>query len=187
MEEEIKKIMDNAKDRMKKTIESFKKDITNIRSTRASAAILDNVRVEYYGTPTPLLQLASVSVPEALLLLIQPYDKSCIGDIEKALHKSDLGISPQSDGNVIRLVMPELSTERRQELVKQLKMRLEEGKISLRSIRRDGNDEIKKIKEKGVSDDQIKNQQNEMQTLIDCYVKECEELYSKKEENILKV
>ena len=183
MQEKIKE----AEKRMQKTIESFKKDIANIRSTRASAAMLDHIQVDYYGSLTPLNQLASVSVPEARVLLIKVYDKASIGEVEKALLKSDIGITPQNDGEVIRLVMPELSTERRRELVKQLKARLEDGRVSLRNIRREGNEEIKKMKSKGASEDEIKDGQEDMQKLTDRYIKQSEELAKQKEAGILKV
>ena len=183
----MEKILGDSEKRMQKSIESFKKDLGNIRSTRASSAMVDHIQVDYYGTPTPLNQLASVSVPEARVLLIKPYDKGSLGDVEKALLKSDLGISPQNDGDNIRLLMPELSTERRQELVKQLKGRLEEARVSLRNIRRDGNEEIKKSKSSGGSEDEIKGMQEDMQKLTDRYIKQCEELAKQKEDAILKV
>ena len=172
---------------MQRSLTAFQKDIANIRSTRASSAMLDHIQVNYYGSPTPLNQLASVSVPEARVLIVKPYDKASLGEVEKALLKSDIGITPQNDGELIRLVMPELSTERRQELVKQLKARLEEGRVSLRNIRREGNEEIKKMKSNGASEDEIKAGQENMQKLTDSYIKQCEELASQKEEGILKV
>ncbi len=185
--DDIKNILNKAQERMIKTEGSFQKDLNSIRSTRASASMLDHVQVDYYETLTPLNQLASIGVPEARMLIITPYDKSAIGDIEKALHKSDIGITPQNDGNVIRLVMPELSTERRQELVKQLKGRLEEARVSLRNIRRDSNEDVKKLKSAGHSEDEIKGYQNEVQKLTDRFIQKCEALASSKEKSILTV
>ena len=183
----MQEVLKDSEKRMQRSIESFKKDIGNIRSTRASASMLEHVQVDYYGTLTPINQLASVSVPEARVLLIKPYDKSSLGEVEKALLKSDLGITPQNDGDNIRLLMPELSMERRQELVKQLKARLEDARVSLRNIRRDGNEEIKKAKTSGGSEDEIKTSQENMQKLTDRYIKQCEDLSAQKEEGILKV
>ncbi len=181
------KIMNEAEDRKKKTIEAFKKDLLNIRSTRASASMLDHVFIDYYGAHTPLKQLATISTPEPRMLVISPFDKGSIGEIERAIHKSDLGISPQNDGNSIRLIMPEMSTERRQELVKQLKHRLEEARVALRNIRRDTNEEIKKQKSHGASEDDLKLKQDEVQKLTDRYTKQCEELAHTKEQAILTV
>ena len=187
LRDNFNKILHEAEERKKKTLESFKKDLANIRSTRASTAMLDHVLVDYYGTHTPLKQLASITVPESRMIVINPFDKGSMGEIERAIHKSDLGISPQNDGTSIRLIMPEMSTERRHELVKQLKHRLEEARVSLRNIRRDTNEEIKKQKGHGASEDDLKDKQDEVQKLTDRYTKTCEDLAHTKEQSILTV
>ncbi len=186
-EKNITKILDDLKSKMQKTKVSFQRSISNIRSSRASSSMVDQIQVSYYGSMTPLNQLASVTVPESRVLLINPYDKSSLTEIEKAILKSDIGITPQNDGNVIRLVMPELITERRQELVKQLKARLEEARVSIRNLRRDANEEIKKLKSTGISEDEIKSSQENVQDLTNSSIKECEVIYSRKEEGILTV
>ncbi|MBL8021604.1 MAG: ribosome recycling factor [Leptospirales bacterium] len=172
------------KTRMQKTIDSLTKDLAAIRSTRATPSMLDAVHVEYYGTMTPLNQLASIQAPEARMLTITPYDKSALGDIEKAILKSDVGITPSNDGGVIRLNLPELSMERRQELVKQVKVRLEECKVSIRNVRRDGNEELKKM---GKSQDELKGLQDDVQKVTDGFVHKADELAQAKEKSILTV
>ena len=141
--------------------------------------MLDGIQVEYYGTLTPLNQLASLSIPEARMMLLSPYDKSALGDIEKAIQKSDLGLTPQNDGTMIRLVLPELSMERRQELVKQVKGRLEETRVAIRNVRRDANDHVKKLS--GLPEDDVKSTQDEIQKLTDQSIAEAEKLAEKKE------
>ena len=188
LQKQLNTILENAEERMQKTIAAFQRDLAAIRSTRASAAMLDQVQIEYYGTLTPVNQLATISIPEARLLLLNPYDKSSLGDIEKALLKSDLGITPQNDGSVIRLVMPEMSGERRQELVKQLQARLEEARVALRNVRRDSNEELKKLhKSSGLSEDDFKTKQDEVQKLTDSKIQACETLAEQKKEGILTV
>lgn len=187
LEKNIASKLETAEERMQKTIEAFKRDIANIRSTRASVSMLDQIQVDYYGTPTPVNQLASISVPEARMLLINPYDKGVLADLEKALFKSDIGITPQNDGSVIRLIMPDMSGERRQELVKQLQARLEEARVALRNVRRDTNEELKKWKGSGLSEDELKLRQEEVQKLTDSKIKHCEELAGQKKEGILTV
>ncbi len=170
---------------MGKCIESLKTDLNNIRSTRASASMLDSIKADYYGTPTAINQMASISVPESRVLLISPYDKSTLGEIEKAILKSDVGITPQSDGSSIRLLMPELSAERRRELVRQLKKRLEETRVALRNVRRDAKESMKKLEH--ISGDEIKSQQEQIQKLTDQYIKEAEGIASKKEAAITQI
>lgn len=177
----------DAEERMEKSLGSLKRDFAAIRSTRASTQMVDHVSVDYYDTPTPLNQLAGLSVPESRILVISPFDKSAMGDIEKAILKSDLGITPQNDGSVIRLILPELSMERRQELVKQVHSRLEEAKVSIRNIRRDTNDVFKKQKAEGLSEDEIKGAQDDVQKLTDKLIKSAEDLAKTKEESILTV
>ncbi|MCE9600073.1 MAG: ribosome recycling factor [Spirochaetia bacterium] len=177
-------VITEIKSRMQKTIDSLSKDLAAIRSTRATPSMLDSVHAEYYGTMTPLNQLASIQAPEARMLVITPYDKNALGDIEKAILKSDVGITPSNDGSVIRLNLPELSMERRQELVKQVKVRLEECKVSIRNVRRDGNEELKKM---GKSQDELKGLQDDVQKLTDGFVHKADELAAAKEKSILTV
>lgn len=176
-----------AEERMQKSLDSLKRDFAAIRSTRASSNMVDHIMVDYYGVLTPINQVAGMSVPEPRMLLISPFDKSSIGDVEKAILKSDLGISPQNDGDVIRIILPELSMERRQELVKQVHSRLEECRIAIRNIRRDTNDLIKKQKAEGLSEDEIKSAQDDVQKLTDQMIKSAEAQASQKEESILTV
>ncbi|MBE7438530.1 MAG: ribosome recycling factor [Spirochaetales bacterium] len=178
----IEEIQLEAEDRMEKSLDAFKRDMQAIRSSRASPAMVQHLTVDYYGTATPLQQLATINVPEARMLTISPYDKSVMTDIEKAILKSDLNLTPQNDGNLIRLILPELSGERRQELVKQLKNRLEEARVSIRNIRRDSNDAIKKIK--GLPEDEIRGAQDDVQKLTDRFIGQAEELARSKEQEI---
>jgi ribosome recycling factor len=140
-----KQVVSATKDRMLKAIQSYSRELASIRAGRASASLLDRITIDYYGAPTPVNQMAGISVPEARLLVIQPYDKSILGDIEKAILKSDLGLNPSNDGMVIRLAIPQLTEERRKELVKLVKKESEEAKVAIRNIRRDGNDDLKKL------------------------------------------
>ena len=187
VEQKVKEILGNLKLKTQKTKEAFQRDITSIRSSRASSSMLDQVQVNYYDAMTPLNQLASVSVPESRMLLISPYDKGTVAEIEKAILKSDIGITPQNDGSVIRLIIPELSSERRQELVKQLKARLEETRVAMRNLRRDANEEIKKLKSEGLSEDELKSNQEDVQKQINVSIEECEKISNKKETAILTV
>lgn len=186
-EENIEVIQLESEERMEKSIESFQRDLNNIRSSRAAPGMVEHIQVEYYGEPTPLQQLATISIPEARIIMIAPFDKSSMGDVEKAIQKSDLGLSPQNDGNVIRLILPELSGERRKELVKQVKSRTEEARVSIRNIRRDANDQIKKLKDDGVSEDDIKAAQNDIQKLTDDFVGKAEKIAETKEQDILTI
>lgn len=140
-----KQVMADAKERMTKAVQAYTRELASIRAGRASASLLDKIAVEYYGVPTPINQLASISTPEARLLMIQPYDKSIVSDVEKAIMKSDLGLNPTSDGSVIRIAIPPLTEERRKELVKLVKKESEEAKVAIRNIRRDANDDLKKL------------------------------------------
>jgi len=175
-----------ATERMQKSFDSFRRDIDAIRTNRASSAMVDNIKVEYYGTPTPINQLATVSVPEARVLTIAPFDPKSMDDIERAILKSDLNISPQNDGVVIRIILPELSMERRKELVKQLKVRAEEARVSVRNIRRDINDLVKKSTEH-VSEDDIKDAHGEIQKITDGFMTRIEQAVEKKEKDITTV
>ena len=181
-DEFIETLLLESEERMQKSLESMKRDFAAIRSTRASTQMVDHISVDYYGADTPLNQLATLTVPEARMLMIAPFDKSSIQDIEKAILKSDLNITPQNDGEVIRIILPELSMERRQELVKQVKTRLEDAKVAIRNIRRDSNDAVKKKKSDGMSEDEIKDTQDEIQKLTDGLIKQAEDMAQQKED-----
>ena len=174
-------------DKMKKTIDFLESDYAAIRAGRANPHVLDKLRVDYYGTPTPIQQVGNVTVPEARIIQIAPWDKSLIKAIEKAIMTSDLGINPSNDGNVIRLVFPELTEERRKDLVKDVKKKAEESKVAIRNIRRDGNDAYKKLAKTEVSEDEIKQLEDELQKLTDKYIKEIDALMESKSKEIMTV
>jgi ribosome recycling factor len=175
-------------DKMDKTVEILKKDLASIRTGRASLAIFDGLMVDYFGTPTPLNHVATLGVPESRLITIQPWDPKIISEIEKAIQKSDLGLNPSNDGKIIRVAIPALTEERRKEIVKQVHKRGEESKISLRNIRRDGNDEMKKIeKEEHISEDETKKSIEEIQKLTDSHIKQVDEIVVHKEEEVMEV
>jgi len=182
---EIRSILEEANKKMDKTIEAFKKELNTIRSNRANPAMLEGILVEYYGTEVPINQVATINVPEPRMLLIQPFDKNSLSAIEKAILKSDLNLNPQNDGNVIRLILPEMTQERRMELIKLVKQKLEEAKVAIRNVRRDANDDIKKIS--GISKDEQKHYQDEVQKITDKHIKILEELAHKKEQSILEI
>ncbi len=175
-------------DRMDKAIESLKKDIAGIRTGRASLGIFEGITVDYYGTPTPINQVATMSVPESRLIIIQPWDLKMIAEIEKAILKSDLGLNPSNDGKIIRIAIPPLTEERRKQIIKQVHKRVEEAKIAVRNIRRDSNDEVKKLeKEKKMSEDDAKKTLEEIQKLTDSYIKRTDEINSHKEKELMEV
>jgi ribosome recycling factor len=181
-------LYDDTKDRMKKTIESMKKDFTGIRTGRASPAILDSIRVQAYGQETPIKQLASISIPESRMIVIQPWDKSVLGEVEKAIQKSDLGINPQNDGKLLRLIFPPLTEDRRKELVKVVKKRGEEGKVAIRNIRRDAIDYLKEMEKEGlISEDDEHRGQDEIQKLTDDLIVEIDKTLEAKEREIMEV
>ena len=183
-----KAIMDQTKDRMEKAIGSFTRQLASIRAGRANASLLDRITVLYYGAPTPLNQMAGISVPEARLMVIQPYDKTTLGDIEKAILKSDIGITPSNDGNVIRLAVPALTEERRKELVKEVKKEAEDSKIAIRNIRRDANDELKKLEKNGeITEDELRREGEEIQKLTDSYIVKVDEIAKDKENEIMEI
>ena len=163
-------------DKMEKALAHLESDYQTIRAGRAKPHVLDKIKVDYYGTPTPLQQVGNISVPEPRMIQIAPWEKSLIKDIEKAIMMSDVGITPSNDGSVIRLVFPELTEERRKDLVKDIKKKAEEGKVAIRNIRRDGNDAFKKLVKEEVSEDEIKELQDKLQKLTDKYVKDIEKL-----------
>lgn len=177
-----------SEDKMKKTIEIYKEELKSIRAGRANPSLLDHISVDYYGTETPLKQLATITAPEPRLLVIQPWDSKIIPTIEKAILKSDLGINPSNDGKIIRLPIPILTEERRKELVKLVKKNCEKAKVSIRNIRRDAIDVIKKMeKNKELSEDDRKLAEKETQKLTDKYVEMIDELTKKKEEELLEL
>lgn len=178
----------NYDEKMLKTIEVVKANFASVRAGRANAGVLDRITVEYYGTPTPLNQVAAVSSPDPRTLVIQPWDGSLLKAIEKAIQTSDLGINPQNDGRVLRLACPQLTEERRKELTKQVKKYGEEGKVAVRNIRRDAMDEIKKkTKKSEITEDDQKNLEKELQDLTDKRCKEIDELTAKKDKELMAV
>jgi len=183
-----KEIIKDAEGNMKKTIEVVKKEFASMRAGRATPALLDKIQVNYYGTPTPVNQLANITVPEARLLVIQPWDKSSLPEIERAILKSDLGINPASDGTVIRLAIPQLTQERRVDLMKVIKKKAEEGRVAVRNVRRDTNEHLKAYQKDGkISEDELKRNQEEVQKLTDRIIKEIDNLLSTKEQEIMQV
>ena len=174
-------------DKMKKTVDFLETDYSTIRAGRANPHVLDKIRVDYYGTPTPIQQVGNVTVPEARIIQIAPWDKSLLKAIEKAIMTSDIGINPSNDGSVIRLVFPELTEERRKDLVKDVKKKAEDGKVAIRNIRRDGNDAFKKLAKGEISEDEIKQLEEELQKLTDKYIKEIDALMEAKSKEIMTV
>ena len=174
-------------DKMTKAVEHLAFEFSTIRAGRANPHVLDKVRVDYYGTPTPIQQVGNVTVPEPRMIQIAPWEKSLIKDIEKAIMTSEVGITPSNDGSVIRLVFPELTEERRKDLVKDVKKKGEEGKVAIRNIRRDGNDAFKKLAKTEVSEDEIKQLEDELQKLTDKFVKEIDKLVDEKSKEIMTV
>ncbi len=174
--------------RMEKSIASLKSELATIRTGRANAALLDHVRVSYYGSDVPVSQIGNISVPEPRMLMITPWEKTVLGDLEKAILSSDLGLNPSNDGEVIRIVLPELTEERRKDLVKQVKQVGEKAKVSVRNIRRDANDDVKKSgKEESLSEDEVKRMQDKIQKITDRFITEVDEVVEHKEKDILTV
>ncbi|MBO5113675.1 MAG: ribosome recycling factor [Lachnospiraceae bacterium] len=173
-------------EKMQKTYEHLEADYQGIRAGRANPHVLDKLRVDYYGTPTPIQQVGNITIPEARMIQIAPWEKSLIKDIEKAILASDIGITPSNDGSVIRLVFPELTEERRKDLVKEVKKKAEECKVAVRNIRRDGNDAFKKIA-KEISEDEVKQLEDELQKMTDKYIKDVDKLMEEKSKEILTV
>lgn len=185
---EVKKIHADTEERMKKAVEAMRKELASIRTGKATTSLLDGIRVDYYGTMTPLSQVANISVPDVRLLVIQPWEKKLIPEIVKAIQKSDLGLNPQSDPNVIRLPIPPLTEERRKDLVKLVKKVVEEGKVAIRNIRRDSNDALKNAeKDKAISEDQSRKGQERVQEITDEHIEKIEEMFKKKEQEIMEV
>lgn len=184
----INMIKSDVEERMQKTVSVLRSEYQTIRTGKASPSLLDRIQVDYYGSPTPINQMANISCPEPRMILIQPWDKSAMANIEKAILKSDLGITPNSDGTAIRLVLPQLTKENRQELVKKTKKLAEEAKVGIRNIRRDGNDELKKAeKNKEITEDESKGAQEDIQKLTDKYIAEIDKVVENKEKEIMEV
>lgn len=178
----------NIKDKMEKTISVFTEKLSEVRAGRANPAILNKIKIDYYGTPTPINQVAGVSVPEARLIVIQPWDASVLKDIEKAILASDIGINPNNDGKVIRLAFPELNEERRKDLVKDIKKMAEEAKVAVRGARRDGLDEAKaKQKNSEMTEDELKQAEDEIQKITDKYIDEIDKVTEQKEKEIMSI
>lgn len=183
-----KDVIKSAEDKLKKTLEALQKDYGTLRAGRAAPSLLDKVMVDYYGTATPVNQIANVTVPEPRMIMIKPYDRSSLKDIERAIQKSDLGLTPNSDGITIRLAIPQPTQERRKELVKVVSKKAEEAKVAMRNIRRDANEAIKKLeKGKEITEDDRKDAQEEMQKLLDKYIKLIDGARATKEKEVMEV
>ena len=181
-------VIKETKSKMNKTIESFSRDLAGIRTGHANANLLDRVNVEYYGVPTPIKQLAGISVPEARLLVVQPYDKSSVEDVLKAINAANLGVNPTSDGTVIRITVPALTEERRKELVKEAKKEAENAKVAIRNVRRDSNEDLKKQEKNGdISEDDLRTQTDKVQEVTDDFIKQIDDLTTEKEKDILEI
>jgi ribosome recycling factor len=184
----VKDIYASHEDKMKKALDVMRKEYASLRAGRATPALLDKITVDYYGTPTPLNQVANISAPEPRLLTIQPWEKNMLGTIEKAILKSDLGLMPNNDGSVIRLSIPQLTKERRSELVKVVHKKAEDCRVAVRNLRRDGNEAIKKLeKDRAISEDEAKKGQEDIQKLTDKYIKEIDNVMAVKEKEIMEV
>ena len=184
----VEDLFGDADRRMQKAIDVLKQDLAAIRTGRASSALVDRITVDYYGTPTPVNQVATISVPEARLLVIQPWDRKMLTDIEKAIQRSDLGINPSNDGQVIRLAIPPLNEERRRDMVKTVHKKLDEHKVAIRNIRRDAHDKLReREKKKEISEDELKRNTERLQKLTDRFIEEMDRIGKAKELEILEV
>src|SRR5699024_4468082 len=181
-------VMKELKEKMNDAVQAYSKNLSTVRAGRANSSLLDNVTVNYYGAYTPLNQLAQVGAPEARLLVVTPYDKSAINEIEKAIQKADLGLSPSSDGNVIRLSVPALTEERRKELTKVVSKYAEEAKVQIRNVRRDSNEDLKKLEKDSVlTEDELRTEQDKVQNETDSFIKQIDDLASAKDAEIMEV
>ncbi|HEY1024151.1 MAG TPA: ribosome recycling factor [Sphingobacteriaceae bacterium] len=187
MNELIKKQLNDAKAHMEKAVDFCDSELTKIRAGKAMPAMLDGIMVDYYGNPTPLSQVGNVNTPDARTLVVQPWEKSLLGPIEKAIIVSNIGLNPQNDGTVIRMNVPPLTEERRRDLVKKAKEEAEKGRIAVRNIRKDANEKIKRLKAEGVSDDEMKTGEAEVQKLTDSYIVKIDKLAEAKEKDIMTV
>ncbi len=181
-------VLKDAERRMKKTVEHVRDDFTSVRTGRASASILNRVMVDYYGSPTPLNQIASIAVPEPTLLVVSPYDKSAVADVEKAIQQSDLGLNPINDGNVIRLPIPKLTEERRKDLTRLVRSKAEDGRVAIRNVRRDAIEELRAFEKDGdITKDDLHRGQEEVQKLTDRFITETDEMLKVKEKELMEV
>ena len=181
-------VLKSSNEKMEKAVAAYSRELATVRAGRANASVLDKVQVDYYGAPTPVVQLANITVPEARLLVIQPYDKTSIGDIEKAILKADLGLNPSNDGTVIRIAFPALTEERRRDLVKVVKKYAEEAKVAVRNVRRDGNDDLKKLEKAGeITEDDLRGSTEDIQKETDKYIAKVDEIAKNKEKEIMEV
>ncbi len=184
----LKDVLPNARERMTKAVEALRKDLTAIRTGRASVGLVDHIRVDYHGSMLPINQLATVSVPEPRLLTIQPWDRGSLGMIEKAIQKSDLGITPANDGSMIRLALPQLNEQRRKELAKMVHKRVEEGRVAVRNIRRDLHDELRRLeKSHEASEDEVRRTNDQLQKLTDQFISEMDKAGKEKEAELMEV
>lgn len=187
-EADVKALLQQAQERMKGVVQAARRDLAAIRTGRASPSLLDRVVVDYHGTPVPLTQLATISVPEPRTLVVQPWDRSILKEVERALLKSDLGVTPVNDGSVVRLVLPQPTEERRRELVRLARKEAEEKRVAIRNVRREVNEEIKKLeKSKGLSEDESRRAQQQVQQLTDRFIQEIDQLVQAKEREIMEV
>ncbi|MFP4071663.1 MAG: ribosome recycling factor [Desulfovibrionales bacterium] len=184
----MKSVLKDSRIRMEKALESLERDFSKLRTGRASSALVEGLMVDYYGTATPLNQLASVSIPDSRTITIQPWDKNAFSDVEKSIQKSDLGLNPVNDGRVIRISIPPLTEERRKDLVKVAKKYTEEAKIAIRNVRRDANDTLKKMKnDKELSEDEMHAGQDEVQKITDEHIARADEILAEKEKEIMEI
>ncbi|WP_066323887.1 ribosome recycling factor [Anoxybacteroides amylolyticum] len=183
-----KQVLTATKEKMDKAVQAFTRELASVRAGRANPALLEKITVDYYGMPTPINQLAGIHVPEARLLVIQPYDKSILKDIEKSILASDLGLTPSNDGSVIRIAIPPLTEERRRELVKVVKKYSEDAKVAVRNIRRDANDELKKLEKNGeITEDELRSYTDDVQKLTDDHITKIDAITKDKEKEIMEV
>ncbi|GAA4402059.1 ribosome recycling factor [Nibrella viscosa] len=185
--EEIELYLDDAKDTMEKALKHLNIELAKIRAGKASTNMLDGIQVEYYGVPSPLNNVASVTTPDARTIAIKPFEKKIIGEIEKAIRNSNLGLSPTNDGEIIRLNIPPLTEERRRDLVKKVKQEIETAKVNVRNIRKDTNDGIRKLTKEGVSEDDVKKGEERVQKLTDNFIARIDEIFDAKEKDIMAV
>jgi len=184
----VQKVHADLEKKMQTSLDAFRKDLSSIRTGRASLALLDGISVQYYGVPTPLNQVATLSVPESRLITIQPWDSSVIGEVEKAILKSDLGLTPSSDGRVIKIPIPPLTEERRKQLVRLVKKLGEDCKVAIRNVRREGNEDIKSLeKDKKISEDELRRAQDQIQKLTDRYTAMSEQVSVQKEKEVMEI
>ncbi len=184
----VNDVLSEGRDAMEKAVKALRRDLAKVRTGRASVSLLDNIRVDYYGTPTPLSQVANLSVPEPRLITIQPWEKNLIADIERAIFKSDLGLNPSSDGQFIRLPIPALTEERRKDMAKQVRRMGEDAKVSIRSARRDANETLKLLeKDKEITADELKHGEKEVQQLTDDYVVKVDAIVKDKEQELMEI